>query len=122
MDPMSPLSALLSYQFILLCLAISAIVFVFRTIVDYLLKATNKTSTLWEDAVLPISPILLGGLVGWLMTSFPYPDNLTSKDSRIIFGLVAGSLSGLVYRMIKATVIRKIADAVGNANKDKDSK
>lgn len=111
---MDPLSTLLSWQFVLLCLAISAIVFVSRTIVDFIIKSLNKTSSLWEDVILPAAPIVLGGLMGWQMDSFPYPDNLTSKDFRIIFGIVAGFLSASVYRMIKATLIRKVTDAIGD--------
>jgi len=109
---MDPLSTLLSWQFVLLCLAISAIIFVFRTIVDYFLKVKKASPTLWEDVILPVSPIILGGLMCWQMPSFPYPNNLNDKDFRIIFGLVAGSFSGLVYRMIKATLIKKITDAI----------
>ena len=111
---MDPLSTLLSWQFVLLCLAVSAIIFVFRTVVDFTIKSLGKTSSLWEDVILPSSPVILGGLMGWFMDSFPYPDNLTSKDFRIIFGLVAGFLSASVYRMIKATIIRKVIDAIGD--------
>lgn len=111
---MDPLSTLLSWQFVLLCLAISAIIFVLRTVIDFIIKSLNKKISLWDDVILPAAPVVLGGLMGWQMDSFPYPDNLTNKDFRIIFGLVAGFLSASVYRMIKATIIKKVSDTIGD--------
>jgi hypothetical protein len=106
---MDPLSTLLSWQFLLFCLAVSAVIFPIRTVVDYVLKSMNKSSSIWRDVILPILPVIVGTLMGWKLTTFPYPDGVSSVDFRLVFGLVAGSLSGVVYRMIKAMVFNRVA-------------
>lgn len=116
MDPI--LQVLLSWQFILFGLAVAAIMYVIRTIVDYFigLKTNPKEIKLWNELFLPILPVLLGAFGADFFSAFPYPDGLTTKGDRIIFGLVAGLFSTLMYRVIKALLFQKIqgvAQAVG---------
>ena len=116
MDPI--LQVLLSWQFILFGLAVAAGVFVIRRIVEYFisLKTDPKNVKLWNDLVLPILPVVLGPASAVFISAFPYPDGLTTKPSRFIFGLVAGLLSGLIYRVFKSLLQQKIdgvAQAVG---------
>jgi len=103
MDPI--LSILLCWQLIFFGLAIAAIVFVVRTIVEYFQK--NKEAKLWNKLILPVLPIISGGVVGRLLKSFPYPDGLTHYWDRVIFGMVAGLLSTFMYRMIKNLMFKK---------------
>jgi len=42
---------------------------------------------------------------------FPYPNGLTGGENRGIFGLVAGLLSTLLYRVVNALLAQKV-DAV----------
>jgi len=109
MDPI--LQTLLGWQFITFGLGISAIVFVIRKLVEYLMETyTNlsKEAKLWNDFILPVLPIALGGFLGWLIKTFPYPDGLSTNGSRIIWALGAGLLSGLLYRVVKSVLIQKI--------------
>ena len=108
MDPI--LQVLLSWQFMLFGLAIAAVVYVFRTIADYFisLKMDPKKIKIWNELILPIFPVFLGVLVSDLLTTFPYPNGLTSRGDRVIFGLVAGLFSTLMYRVIKALLVQKI--------------
>jgi uncharacterized membrane protein HdeD (DUF308 family) len=103
------IQALLSWQFVLLCLAIAALVYLVRQIVEYqLIKYNDKDSNLWNNLLLPILPIILGIIVGVFLKD-PYPDVIKTESARIIFGLNAGFLSGLVYRVIKGTLISKVS-------------
>ena len=96
MDP--TLQTLFSWQFLIFGLAVAALVFVIRTVVEFF--DTAKKSKLWNALVLPILPVILGGVIGRFFISFPYPDGLTHKWDRVVFGLVAGLLSTLLYRLV----------------------
>lgn len=107
MDPI--LQIFLSWQFVVFSLAIASIIFVIRTTVEYFIKNTKfSTKKMWQDLFLPILPVLIGALFAFLVKSYPYPNNLTSTGNRVVFGVVAGLLSGLLYRVIKSLVSQKI--------------
>jgi len=107
------LQTLLSWQFMLFSLSIAAAVYVLRTMAEYAMtkwQFAAKESGLWNNLLLPILPVFLGGASGVLFKTFPYPDGLTTTSSRLIFGIVAGLLSGLLYRVIKSLLFQKIQD------------
>lgn len=113
MDPI--LQTLLSWQFILFSLSISAVMFVIKTVVEYLMDnwtVAAKESKFWNNLIAPILPIVLGGAVGWVFKKFPYPDNLVLKWDRIMFGLVAGLLSTFLYGVIKGLLAQKISSII----------
>ncbi len=100
------LNNLLTVQFIIFCLSLSAITFVIRKLVEFYVLDNpkmpgSKTSKFWTSLFLPIAPIVNGALFGAYMTQFPYPDGITSFGSRVLFGLMAGLVSAHVYRVIK---------------------
>lgn len=108
MDPI--LQTLLSWQFVIFSMAIAAVMFVFRTLAEYAIsnwKPAAKESKLWNDLLLPILPVVLGPTAAVLIKAFPYPDGLVTGSSRFIFGLVAGLLSTLLYRVFKALLLQK---------------
>lgn len=111
----SILETLLSWQFIVFGLAVAAVLFIFRKLFEYILDIylkldkQSKVYKLWSELFLPILPMLLGATGSLLITSFPYPNDLTSAGGRFVFGLVAGLMSGLFYRIIKAMVSSKLA-------------
>lgn len=116
MDPI--LQTLLSWQFVIFSMSIAAIMFVLRTLAEYLMtnwKEAAKESKLWTDLLLPILPVVLGAGGAVLIKTFPYPDGLTTTSSRFIFGLVAGLLSTLLYRVFKALLIQKTEAPLGFA-------
>jgi len=103
--------ALLSWQFLLFCLAIAAVLFVIRKIFEYVManyKIDAKNSKLWRELILPILPVVLGSTAAFLAKQYPYPGGLTSGSARVAFGLVAGLLSGLFYRVLKSALTNKI--------------
>lgn len=111
----SILQVLLSWQFIIFSLGIVAITTVFKTIAEYLLKNVQviaKESKLWNDLMLPILPVVLGPMGALLIKGYPYPEGISTGGARFVFGLVAGLLSGLVYRIVKALFNQKLAGAL----------
>jgi len=108
MDPI--LQTLLSWQFVIFSMAIAAVMFVLRTLAEYAMSnwaSAAKESKLWNDLLLPILPVIVGPAAAVLIKAFPYPDCLTTSSSRFIFGLVAGLLSTLLYRVFKALLLQK---------------
>ncbi len=123
MDPI--LQVLLSWQFVLYGLAVSAVLYVLRQIAEYLAEVMNKSlasSKFWNDLFLPLAPIVLGVVGALLLKSFPYPGftpdahGVFARGDRIIFGLVSGSLSTLMYRVIKALLYQKMVGIAQNLN------
>jgi hypothetical protein len=116
MDPI--LQVLLSWQFVLFGLAIAAIVYVLRLIVEYIFSALNKDLTqskLWNNLIIRISPIFLGVVIAILLKKFPYPgftpdaNGVVLRGDRIIFGLVAGSLSTIMQNVVTSLLGDKIS-------------
>ena len=108
---MDPIQVLWSWQLITFSLSVVAMVFVLKTVCEYTISAITKTdpqnSKIWNDMILPILPILMGMIGGFLFIGFPYPDGLVSPSGRFIFGSVSGLLSTTVYRYIKAAIAAK---------------
>ncbi len=76
-------------------------------------KIEAKNSKLWKELILPVLPVLLGPTAAYLAKTYPYPGGLTSGSARVAFGLVAGLLSGLVYRVLKSALGYKIKNPGG---------
>jgi hypothetical protein len=117
------LQAFLTWQFLFFCLAIGAVVFVIRQIVEYWMEngwplkqwyAANKEAKLWRGLILPILPILLGQAGALLAKQYPYPEGFTSTSGRIVFGLVAGFTSGLIVRLFRSFLSDKISEFKNN--------
>jgi|SRR5665213_2505515 len=95
------LTALFSWQFMLFCLMVATIMYLIRLTVEYFLPKAI-TSKFWNDFLLPILPPTVGAIVGYLATAYAYPEGLSSVSGRVAFGMVAGLLSSLIYRVMKA--------------------
>lgn len=117
------LQAFLTWQFLFFCLAIGAVVFVIRQVVEYWMEngwplkqwaAANKDSRLWRGLLLPILPILLGQVGALLAKQYPYPEGFNSTSGRVVFGLVAGFTSGLVVRLFRSFLSDKVSEFKSN--------
>ena len=110
------LQALLSWQMVLFGLGLVAITFVVRKFVEFFLEQewvpTSKKSKFWTEVILPILPVVTGPIVGYLSTSYPYPEDLKVTSGRVFFGLVAGLLSGLFFRVIKGALTKDTPPAL----------
>ena len=125
------IQAFLSWQFLFFCLAIGAVVFVIRQVVEYGMenwwplkqwKAANKDAKLWRSLILPILPIALGQIGALLATHYPYPVGFSSISGRVVFGLVAGFTSGLIVRVFKSFFSDKISQFRTNIQWRKEGK
>lgn len=110
---MDSIEMLLSWQFIVFGLAIAAVIFVIRTGVDFCVKNFKLSQfkiNLWHDLLLPVFPVFIGAVAAYLMKTFPYPEQLNSSGAggRVLFGVVAGLFSGLIYRVVKSLISQKI--------------
>lgn len=105
---MESILSLCSWQLILFSLGISAVIYIFRTMIEYILSRWKSAdSKLWNDLVLPIMPAIMGCISAAILDTYPYPENVSTMDARIVFGLVAGFFSGLVYRIVKKMIIQQ---------------
>ncbi len=111
------LKIFLSWQFMIFCLGLAGMGFVLRKLIEYVILdnphiPASKQSTIWRGLILPIAPVISGALAGYLAKGYPYPEGLSvSEYGRVSFGLVAGLLSGLVYRVITEILKAKITQA-----------
>jgi len=107
------LQALFGWQLLFFCLGIAAVTFVIRKIVEFYILDNPKmpgsrASKAWKELFLPIGPVIGGALLGLCAVKYPFPDGISSVSGRVMFGLVAGLLSGFVYRVIKG-MLKKTA-------------
>lgn len=108
------LQTFINWQFFMFGLAVAAVVYVFRKIIEFIISSMVPSSKvswswkLWTDLLLPIAPVIFGVLGALVFKTYPYPNGLTTEGDRIIFGLVAGLLSTLFYRVVKALLVQKI--------------
>jgi hypothetical protein len=125
------LQAILSWQFLFFCIAIGAVVFVIRLLVEYGMEnwwplkqwaAANKDAKLWRGLILPILPILLGQAAALLISQYPYPVGFSSKGGRLVFGLVAGFSSGIVVRIYRTFLSSKLSELTEKVSSNKVDK
>lgn len=89
---------------ILFSLGIFMVVYVLRTAIQAFWKGWQQ-SKLYQELALPLTPIVLGGLLAWLFTTWPWPDLLLkSPSARIIWGGILGMFSGVVYGRVRKMV------------------
>jgi len=106
----------LSWQFIVLTLGIASITFVIRKIMEFFILNNpkmpgSKNSIFWRSLVLPVLPIIIGGIATFLSTGYPYPELLgASEFGRVCFGLGAGALSTTLYRVILELLRSKVSN------------
>lgn len=115
------LAVFISWQFLFFCLGIAALTFVFRKLLEFAVLDNpslpgNRSSRIWRELILPITPVVFGGIAAYLAKQYPYPEGLTNSSyGRISFGLVSGLLSGLVYRVVIALLKAKITIATDSS-------
>lgn len=104
------LQALLSWQFILFCLSVTAITHVTKIISEFIFHYRNiepNKCHWWKELVLPILPVILGASLAAAAVQYPYPIEIISISGRLAFGLCSGLLSGLVWRVVKSIIKTK---------------
>jgi len=111
------ISTFASWQFLFLSLFLAGITFAVRKAIEYFILENpnlpgDKKSKIWTSLVLPTFPLVLGLLFGWLVSGYPYPQGVDHVSARIAVGVVAGMLSGSVYRIIKELLYKEAPEAL----------
>lgn len=111
------LSIFITWQFVLLCMSISAVTFFIRTIIEFTILDNpkmpgNSRSKFWRDCFLVLLPIVLGFLFPILGKTFPYPNQIVEPYSKFLFTSAAGLISPTLYRVIKALLWQNIPGGV----------
>lgn len=97
----------LSIQVLFFCLFVWGLSLVIRRAVEYFFSSINSKKY-WKELILPIMPMIIGAALSLVAKKYPYPHPFdTSTSARLFFGFVAGSISGYVYRIIKAFLLNK---------------
>lgn len=107
------LALLFSWQFILFGLGVSVIMWFLRTILEYIYPTIDKIK-FWSELCVPLLPPTIGGVMSYFATKYAYPDGITSLSGRILFGSVAGLLSGLIFQVAKGMLKDKIQGFVSS--------
>ena len=102
---MDLLSLLLSWNFLVLALAIAAATFVIRNILEARWQLDEKK--IWNDTLLPCMPVLIGVLICLVASSFPFPVGITVLSAKLCFGAVAGLFSSQMFKVIKSLIDKK---------------
>lgn len=111
----SGISLLLSWQFLIFSISIFGIVFIIRTILQYFF--TNIASKKWyRQLFLPILPLTLGAVIGYVAKAYPYPWAQPNFSGRVLFGFAAGLLSSFVYKMVTENIINKANQIQNSVN------
>lgn len=92
--------------FVMYCLGVFALSLGVRRVVEVAYPKA-KVSLWWTDVILPGVPILLGALIGLVAKKFPFPAPIAVLSGRLLYGVVAGFLSGWVYRMVRGALKAK---------------
>lgn len=94
--------------FIIFCLAIYAVSFSLRKILEVAFSKWNLAGRyFWREAALVALPVLVGLVIGAFLKTFPYPEGFTGRGSHMLYGLVCGLSSSLVYRVV-TSLVRKL--------------
>lgn len=101
------LNSLLTLPFIIFCVMIMLLTKLFSKIIEALavkiaIILPDKWEPwwvwLWKEVVLPVTPLVFGGLLGYLIADYPYPDQFSqSLTSRVFIGITGGIAAAWLY-------------------------
>lgn len=102
MDLDALFQAFFSPQFLFICLAVYVVTYVVRIGIRAVWKGSN-TNRLWNELVVPLLPVVLGGLLGLAAKTFVWPD-LASKTvlGRVMYGAICGLFSAFIYGRVRS--------------------
>jgi hypothetical protein len=87
-------------------------------------KLENHIIFIWRECILRGLPLLLGGLLAYLLKDYPFPEEFVSSDSaRTFVGIIAGLASSKIYGFVKKALDQYLPDSLkdklNNINKIK---
>ena len=87
----------LSWNFGLLACSVSIIMYIIKLNISYFYDKLNSI-LFYQKIVLPLLPLIFGAIIA-IIPGFPFPPEIITISSRILFGLIAGSLPGFIYKL-----------------------
>lgn len=110
MDPSQLMVQFFSLPTVMFVLGLGAIVSGVRRASQALFPSLPD-KTWWKEIVLPVAPPLLGVLVAYIASAYPYPEIFAKTTSaRLFFGLVCGFFSSKIYRLGWAVLKKQLKD------------
>ncbi len=100
------LEQLITPSAIIFCLIVAIIVEIKNRLISYFWPMV-KNNKLYRELILPISPILIGGLLAGLVSSYPFPEAFSTLWARVALGAVGGLASAHVYRIARQFIVKK---------------
>lgn len=100
------LSIIVSWQFVLLCVGIFAVIQFIRIIVEFFIPSAINARW-WRSLCLPLFPLILGAIIGFFANKykFEFPAPLITVPEKFMFCVGAGALSATVVRVIREMLI-----------------
>lgn len=87
------------FSAVLFALGIFVVTYVTRTVIQYFWKDWKK-SLFYNELVLHLLPIVLGGALS-MLKNFPWPNVIAnSRSGRLFFGMTLGMFCGLIYSRV----------------------
>jgi hypothetical protein len=103
------LDTLFCWQTVLLGFGVYVCMFVLRVLAEKVFKKVSD-NYYWKEIALPLLPVFIGALIGFLAVKFPFPAGISSKSARILYGVFCGFLSSKIYRIASAAVDKFLAE------------
>jgi hypothetical protein len=76
-------------------------------------KYEGMLGDIWGEWILPVLPMIIGGLFAFIFTGYPFPAEFAATaTARVFIGIVAGMISSTVYRFTKYHVKKYVPESV----------
>lgn len=125
MDINSLASVIFNVQTLYLCLAIYVVTYLIRKLFEGTwqiliqqggVKKGSLLGRIWAEIVVPVLPILVGGLLSFAAKTFVWPDfAIKTKLARFLYGCICGLFSAFIYNRIRGWLKSKDSDDGGGA-------
>jgi hypothetical protein len=111
MDINSLAATIFNVQTIYLCLAIYVVTYLVRMLFEGTwgilvqqgeIKKGSVWGRIWGEVLVPILPIIIGGLLSFAAKTFVWPDfAVKTKLARVLYGCICGLFSAFIYNRIR---------------------
>lgn len=119
-------SVIFNFQTVYLCLAIYVLTYLVRRLFEGIWKVLVQEGALkrgvllariWAEIVVPVLPIILGGLLSFAAKTFVWPDfAMKTKLARVVYGSICGLFSAFIYNRIRGWLKSGTTVSAGDAS------
>ena len=118
-------NSLFSFQTVYFCLAIYVLTYLVRRLFEGTWKVLVQEgrvrkgvllARIWAEIVVPVLPIILGGLLSFAAKTFVWPDfAMKTKLARVVYGAICGLFSAFIYNRIRGWLKSGTHPSAGDA-------